>query len=300
MWGSEESYRARRDADEARLRTPLTRDERWTLREYLHLRYEGSVKGSGIAFFVLLLALGGLYLWKREKMILLIFPAIAAVQVGMSLPNRKRLIPMDRGFLTTYRLSMAIVALCAVSVVWSIGILILKSDIYEFEDTMIPSFYLPIAAAVIALVRMHIYQLAMMRTTGRFSAEASNYWRWCRKRCTRKMIAMFVVYIVVYLVFVHLLLTQITNLLFSNNEGEALAGFFAVILGAALWAQVVLGLMAGTALLFNLSTRALEHKSAQVTLSALTEVAEAAGDYVQNADLPGEFAADDISPYDLK
>ena len=144
------------------------------------------------------------------------------------------------------------------------------------ESVLPPSwlyFGLMVAAGVLAVVRIRLYQTAMIKTTYRFSREASAKWADYREKCSA-LIGLVVLVVVATICALELQF-------------------------ASFWVLNAIGVVALTFLLFNVFTRKMETAAAEMTLQLLEEAANADAE-AKEEPKAGTFFAEDVSEEDLK
>ena len=250
-------------------RQPLTPEERQLLTKYLVSRYAGEKMGGDyyavpiVALLIILLLCRGL--------IPIVVVIIGTIQLAVGLMWRKKISSLGKHFRASFVVS---VILTLVMSALSVVVILLFADVLtegpEPPDWLV--YVLLAAAGALAIARIRLYQTAMVKTTYRFSEEASKKWNEYRDKCT----ALIWLVLIVALIGAGMVLSMyssVTNL-HADNLLEAFVVSLSAMIALAFWLVTVIVCYAVVLLVFNLLTRKMETAAARLTLSLLTEPEE--------------------------
>ena len=251
-------------------RQPLTPEERQLLTKYLVSRYAEAKKG-GDYYAVPIVALLIILLLCRGALGLSLIPfvvvIIGTIQLAVGLMWRKKISSLGKDFRASFVVS---VILTLVMSALSVVVILLFADVLtegpEPPDWLV--YVLLAAAGALAIARIRLYQTAMVKTTYRFSEEASKKWDDYRDKCTA-LIWLVLIVTLIGAGTMLLMYSSVTNL-HADNLLEAFAA--AIALGFLLTTVIVC--FAVVLLVFNLLTRKMKTAAARLTLSLLTEPEE--------------------------
>ncbi len=277
----------------------MTPAEQRVLSKFLASRYHKGKKG-GDYYAVPIIALLVIVCIAAGPVGVLLGPVtwmvIGTIQLGVGLLWRKKLGELQKEFRVSYVVSVILFILFgALTVI----IAMLVTDLIS-ESVLPPSwlyFGLMVVAGVLAVVRIRLYQTAMIKTTYRFSREASAKWADYREKCSA-LIGLVVLVVVATICALEL---QFASLRKMKADGplEVILVILSASIMSAFWVLNAIGVVALTFLLFNVFTRKMETAAAEMTLQLLEEAANADAE-AKEEPKAGTFFAEDVSEDDLK